>query len=126
MEAQLKYPWRQENFPQAHLICISEAGIYQVMMTLVDDDGGEAVAEWEVMVGDISPVEAGPDCSVDEGSMFLSAGFLADTDSLTFSAIVDYYDETGAVPLQLNSGNTFDLYHIYGRRWRLHASCNGV
>jgi hypothetical protein len=45
--------------------------------------------------------------------MFLSAGFLADTDSLTFSAIVDYYDETGAVPLQLNPGNTFDLHHIY-------------
>jgi len=91
----------------------SEAGIYHVMMTLIDDDGGEAVAEWEVIVGDISPVEAGPDCSVDEGSMFLSAGFLADTDSLTFSAIVDYYDETGAVPLQLNPGNTFDLRHIY-------------
>jgi len=92
----------------------AEEGIYQVMMTLVDDDGGEAVAEWEVMVGDVSPVEAGPDCTIDEGSMFLSAGFLADTDSLTFSAIVDYYDETGAVPLQLNPGNTFDLRHIYG------------
>lgn len=92
----------------------AEEGIYQVMMTLVDDDGGEAVAEWEVMVGDISPVEAGPDGTIDEGSMFLSAGFLADTDSLTFSAIVDYYDETGAVPLQLNPGNTFDLRHIYG------------
>ncbi len=91
----------------------SQAGIYHVMMSLVDDDGGEAVAEWEVMVGDISLVEAGPDCSVAEGSMFLSAGFLADTDSLTFSAIVDYYDETGAVPLQLNPGNTFDLHHIY-------------
>lgn len=91
----------------------TEAGIYHVMMTLVDDDGGEAVAEWEVMVGDISLVEAGPDGSVDEGSLFLSAGFLADTDSLTFSAIVDYYDETGAVPLQLNPGNTFDLRNIY-------------
>lgn len=91
----------------------AEKGIYQIIITVVDDNGGEAVAEWAVTVGDISPVEAGPDGTINEGSMFLSHGFLADTDSVTYTAIVDYYDDTGAFSLQLNSGNTFNLNHTY-------------
>ena len=83
------------------------------MITVVDDDGGEAFAEWDVMVGDISPVEAGPDGTVNEGSMFLSTGFLADANSPTYTAMVDYYDETEAQSLLLNPGNTFDLSHTY-------------
>jgi hypothetical protein len=90
-----------------------EEGIYQIIISVVDDDGGEAVAKWNVMVGDISPVEAGPDGLIDEGSMFLSAGLLADADSPTYTAMVDYYDGTEAQPLPLNPGNTFDLSHTY-------------
>jgi hypothetical protein len=91
----------------------AEAGIYQIMITVMDSNGGEAVAEWTVMVGEIASVEAGPDGTVDEGSMFLSHGFLTDTDSPTYTAIVDYYDDTGPFPLQLNPGNSFDLSHMY-------------
>jgi len=90
-----------------------EAGIYQIMMTVVDSDGGEALAGWEVIVGEIASVEAGPDGVIDEGSLFLSSGFLGDTDSTTYTALVDYYDETGPVPLELNVGNTFDFSHTY-------------
>lgn len=90
-----------------------EAGIYQIMMTVVDSDGGEALAGWEAIVGEIASVEAGPDGAIDEGSLFLSSGFLGDTDSTTYTALVDYYDETGPVPLVLNAGNTFDLSHTY-------------
>jgi len=91
----------------------SGEGIYHIISTIVDNNGGEAFAEWDVIVGGIVQVEAGPDGIIDEGLMFLSSGFLADTDSPTYTVIVDYYDETGAQPLLLNPGNTFDLNHTY-------------
>lgn len=89
-------------------------GFYHIGILIVDKDGGEASAEWDVLVGNIVLVEAGPDGIVDEGSMFMSAGWIADADSPTYTAVVDYYDETGAQPLLLNPGNTFDLSHSYG------------
>jgi len=90
-----------------------EAGVYQIIITIVDDNGGEASAIWEINVdGDLALVEAGPDGIIDEGSMFISAGFLAD-DTGTYTAQIDYGDETGAQELQLNLGNTFDLQHLY-------------
>jgi PKD repeat protein len=102
-----------EEFSASASHLFAEAGIYQISITVVDSDGGEAVAEWDVTVGEYASVEAGPDVIIDEGSMFLSHGFLADTDSLLFSANVDYYDDTGLQPLSLNPGNTFDLRHTY-------------
>jgi PKD repeat protein len=91
----------------------TEAGVYQIIITIVDDNGGEASAIWEINVdGDLALVEAGPDGIIDEGSMFISAGFLAD-DSGTYIAMVDYGDETGAQELLLNPGNAFDLQHHY-------------
>jgi hypothetical protein len=91
----------------------TEKGVYHIISTIVDNNGGDAIAEWDVMVGDIAQVEAGPDSVIDEGSMFLSSGFLADTDSPTYTVIVDYGDETGTQELLLNTGNTFDLNHTY-------------
>jgi PKD repeat protein len=91
----------------------TEAGVYQIIITIVDDNGGEASAIWEINVdGGLALVEAGPDGIIDEGSMFISVGFLAD-DSGSYIAMVDYGDETGAQELLLNSGNTFDLHHMY-------------
>jgi hypothetical protein len=90
-----------------------EAGIFQLMIAVIDSNGGEAMAEWTVIVGEIASVEAGLDSVIDEGSMFLSSGFLGDTDSPTYTAIVDYYDDTGAFSLELNPGNTFNLSHRY-------------
>jgi hypothetical protein len=91
----------------------TEEGVYHIVCTITDDDGGEASAFWDVMVGEIQLVDAGPDCTIDEGSLFVSHGSLADTDSLLFSVIVDYYDGTEAQVLSLNPGNTFDLSHRY-------------
>ena len=92
----------------------SEEGVYHIIITIVDDNGGVASAIWEINVGDddLALVEAGPDGIIDEGSMFISAGFLAD-DSGMYTALVDYGDGTGAQPLLLNPGNTFDLQHLY-------------
>ena len=91
----------------------SEIGVYHIIIAIVDDNGGEAIAEWDVIVGGIALVEAGADGIIDEGSMFISSGFLADADSPTYTAIVDYGDGTEAQPLLLNLGNTFDLNHTY-------------
>jgi len=91
----------------------SEIGVYHIIITIVDDNGGEAIAEWDVIVGGIALVDAGSDGIIDEGSMFISSGFLADADSPTYTAIVDYGDGTEAQPLLLNQGNTFDLNHTY-------------
>jgi hypothetical protein len=102
-----------EEFSVSASHLYTENGIYQIMITIVDDEGGEAVAEWDVMVGNIALIEAGPGGIVDEGSLFLSAGFLADADSPSYTAIVDYYDETGPQTLPLNEGNTFVLSHLY-------------
>ena len=99
------------NFSGTHVY--TEAGEYQIIITIFDDNGGEASAIWEINVdGDLALVEAGPDGIIDEGSMFISAGFLAD-DTGTYTAQIDYGDETGAQELQLNLGNTFDLQHLY-------------
>ena len=99
------------NFGGTHVY--TEAGLYQIIITIVDDNDGQASAIWEINVdGDLALVEAGPDGIIDEGSMFISAGFLAD-DSGTYAAQVDYGDETGAQELLLNPGNTFDLLHLY-------------
>jgi PKD repeat protein len=89
------------------------AGLYHIMITIVDSSGGEAVAGWEVMVGSLAPVDAGPDGVVDEGSEFCSSGFILDADSPTYSAVVDYYDGSPIESLVLNEGNTFDLSHTY-------------
>jgi hypothetical protein len=82
-------------------------------IAVVDDEGGEAVTEWNIMVGNIALVEAGPNAIIAEGSSFLSNGFIADADSPSYTAIVDYYDETGPQPLPLYEGNTFVLDHVY-------------
>jgi PKD repeat protein len=91
----------------------TEAGVYQIIITIVDDNGGEASAIWEINVdGDLALVEAGPDGVIDEGSEFISAGFLADESGM-YTAQVDYGDETGVQELLLNPGNIFDLQHLY-------------
>ena len=87
----------------------TEPGVYEIIISIVDDDGGVAIGSWEVIVGNVI---AGPDGTIDEGSEFISAGFLAD-DSGTYTAVVDYGDGTEAQELLLNQGNTFDLQYLY-------------
>jgi PKD repeat protein len=100
------------NFGGTHVY--TEAGVYQIVITIVDDNDGEASAIWEINVdGNLALVEAGPDGIINEGSMFISAGFLADSEGTSYNAIVDYGDGTEAQELPLNPGNTFDLQHHY-------------
>jgi hypothetical protein len=90
-----------------------EAGEYIITIVVLDDDGGQAIMYWYInVVGALQYVDAGPDGELFEGSEFISNGSLAD-DSGTYTAQVDYGDETGIQDLLLNPGNVFDLQHIY-------------
>jgi PKD repeat protein len=90
----------------------TEVGVYDIIITIVDDNDGEVSTIWEVSVN-AKLVDAGPDALIDEGSIFTSAGFLADSEGSSYFAIVDYGDGTGVQDLLLNPGNVFDLQHQY-------------
>lgn len=92
-----------------------ETGTYEIMIVIRDDDGGEVIGYWTVLVDGNLPVlvvDAGEDGITDEGSTFFSAGLLSDT-SGTYAALVDYGDGTGSQELLLNADNTFALQHHY-------------
>lgn len=90
----------------------TEPGTYFIIVTIIDDNGGEAIATWEVSVI-LQLVDAGQDGSLNEGSFYVSAGSLAD-ESGFYTAKVDYGDGTGVQELLLNLDNTFVLQHQYG------------
>ncbi|MBN1280156.1 MAG: hypothetical protein JXA00_00750 [Candidatus Thermoplasmatota archaeon] len=91
-----------------------ETGVYDVTIVILDDDGGEIIGSWTVVVDGEEPfVNMGPGGVIDEGSVFLSDGFLADNESSAYTATVDYGDGSGTFPLPLGPGNTFVLEHLY-------------
>lgn len=92
-----------------------ETGEYEIFIILEDEHGGMASGYWYVTVGssEMSPVEAGPDATINEGDTFVSAGFIADIESPAYTATVDYGDGTASEPLMLLPGNVFDLCHHY-------------
>jgi PKD domain len=87
-------------------------GVYFIIVTITDDNGGEVSTIWEVTIYE-NFVDAGQDGSLDEGSIFFSSGHLAD-DSGTYTARVDYSDGTVIEELELNPDNSFVLQHQYG------------
>ncbi|MBN1860884.1 MAG: hypothetical protein JW840_05425 [Candidatus Thermoplasmatota archaeon] len=92
-----------------------DTGIYEIIVLITDDDGGQVTGYWTVLVDGGLPalvVDAGPDGLIDEGSLLLSAGSLSDTMGL-YSALVDYGDGSGPQGLLLNPDNTFALQHQY-------------
>jgi PKD repeat protein len=92
----------------------SEPGVYQIVILIEDDDGGMATIQWYVYVyenGDIPQLYAGPDCTIDEGSMLLSHGFFSlPEDEAVYTATVEYGD--GSAPLSLNLEYMY-LQHRY-------------
>lgn len=98
-----------QQFFVSSLHVYTEPGIYEIVICIMDDDGGMATGYWEVTV---SNVIAGQDKTIPEGSEFMSNGYLAD-DSGVYNATVDYDDGEGSQLLSLNEGNTFVLQHHY-------------
>jgi len=88
-------------------------GEYHIFITIVDDNGGEASTEWDIMVISAPEIEAGSDAFIDEGSMFASAGYFVKVMEGTYTATVDYGDGSGSQPLPLNPDYTFALSHQY-------------
>ncbi len=67
-----------------------------------------------IHVLDVAPtVSAGADASLQAGGMLSRTGSFTDPGIQTFSATVNYGDNSGTVPLALNADKTFTLNHTY-------------
>jgi len=95
------------NITVSHIF--SEAGEYEIVIKITDDDGGLAVAVWDIAV---SKVYAGPDGIIEEGGTFLSSGFFIDPIFEIHTATAIYGDGSGTQPLTLIDNN-FTLNHTY-------------
>ena len=98
------------------LSCVyAEDELYTVTVTVTDGDGGVGTGTVQVLVKEnnaVPEVDAGPDETINEGDTFVGSGFFTDTDSNTWTATVDYGDESGVQSLTLDV-DSFDLSHIY-------------
>lgn len=95
------------NVAASHIY--TEAGEYEIIINISDDDGGWVVATWDVAV---SEVYAGPDQTIEEGGTLLSSGFFIDPVFDTHVATVNYGDNSDIQSLDLID-NTFNLNHSY-------------
>lgn len=58
-------------------------------------------------------VIVGADASITEGTLFTQSGSFSDGDSVTWTATVNYGDDTGIESLSLNPDKSFNLSHRY-------------
>jgi PKD repeat protein len=91
----------------------ADNGVYTVTVTVTDDDGGVGTDTAQVTVNNVAPtVDAGPDAAINEGDAFTSSGSFMDPGADTWTATVDYGDESGVQSLAL-AGKAFTLSHVY-------------
>jgi len=101
-----------KTFALAHTY--STNGSFTVTVTVSDADGGSGSDTVAVLINNAAPiVDAGPDASLSEGSVFAGSGSFTDTSSTSWTATVNYGDGTGPQPLALNPDKTFALNHLY-------------
>ena len=101
---------------------VTPADIYQVRVTITDDDGGQTTAEAPITVNNVAPIlTVAADQALDEAALLdLTGGGLGsftDVGTLdTHSATVNWGDGTAAQAVmvnQLNGSGTLDGSHIY-------------
>ncbi len=88
-------------------------GTYDVKVVVGDQKGGFGSAGISATIANVAPViGAFSGGSVDKGSAFTSSGSFTDPGSDTWTATVNYGDQSGTQPLSL-SGKNFSLSHVY-------------
>ena len=92
----------------------ADNGVYNVCLTVIDDDGSKDTVCNNVTVNNVVPtVDAGADGAIDEGETFIGSGSFQDPGADTWTATVDYGGGDGVEPLAL-SGMAYDLSNTYG------------
>ena len=108
-----------KTFDLSHVYPNNRALPYEIVVTINDGEASDSDTAL-VTVNNVAPiVDAGPDATMDEGSLFSQTGSITDPGTETWSATVDYGDGGGPVPLTINPDQTFELSHTY-------ADNNGV
>jgi hypothetical protein len=90
-------------------------GTYVINASATDEDGTYPADPLTVVVSGngVPLVNAGSDATIDEGGTFTGGGSFVDVDSSSWTATVDYGDDTGLQSLTLNGDKTFSLSHQY-------------
>ncbi|OGT28300.1 MAG: hypothetical protein A2Z17_07355 [Gammaproteobacteria bacterium RBG_16_66_13] len=91
------------------------SGDYPVSLTVEDDDGGIGSASFVLTVGGNQPpdIDMGTSGPLREGDSFTHPVTLADPDSTSWTAVVDFGDGSAQVTLPLSSLEGFVLTHTY-------------
>lgn len=102
-------------FTETHVynVVITEPTIFNVQITITDDNGGQASATFPILVLPIGWIDVGPDVIMNEGTTYASWGIFARTSSLAYTAEVNYADNPEYQELLLNANDTFYLNHQY-------------
>ena len=101
-----------KSFALAHTY--DDNGVYDVVVRVTDNAGLAGTATARVTVRNVAPsVALGAPGPVAVGAAFTLTGSFADPGADTWSAIVNYGDGTGDLPLPLGAGGTFTLGHTY-------------
>ena len=92
---------------------INGPGIHRVMVQVTDSHGLSATDEANININNISPeVNIATNAIINEGNIFAISGSFTDPGADTWTATVDYGDNSGEQTLALN-GKTFSLSHQY-------------
>lgn len=102
-------------------------GDYTVTVRVTDDGSVVGTDIVAVTVNNVAPtVNAGDDATVVAGATFSQSGSFSDPGTDSWSATVDYGDDSGEQPLTLNPDKTFSLSHTYAAEGSYTVTVNVV
>lgn len=107
------YPAGTTEFDESHTYVNN--GVFDVELTLSDDEGGSATASTSVTVNNVAPVVTASGNEIDENSKGTVNGTISDVglnDSLTL--VVDWGDGSTGAPMNFSGGTTaYSITHTY-------------